>query len=163
LFATLKKLGRGQCYATPSNRFRVVKELVDPEYLEIALNSPSVVREIDARKSGISESGISLNHGRVRSLNIPMPFDLSVQRRIVQSTRERLSIVEYTEQLVNEQTEREVILRQAILHKAFEGTLLPQDDEDEPASLLLERIRAERQNSITRRRKNMRNGRREAA
>ena len=35
-------------------------------------------------------------------------------------------------------------LRQAILKQAFEGNLVPQDSNDEPASVLLERIREER-------------------
>ena len=35
-------------------------------------------------------------------------------------------------------------LRQAVLKQAFEGRLVPQDPDDEPASVLLGRIRAER-------------------
>jgi len=35
-------------------------------------------------------------------------------------------------------------LRQSILKKAFEGRLVPQNPNDEPASVLLEQIRAER-------------------
>jgi type I restriction enzyme, S subunit len=37
-------------------------------------------------------------------------------------------------------------LRQSILHRAFTGRLAPQDPTDGPASVLLDRIRAEREN-----------------
>jgi type I restriction enzyme S subunit len=39
-------------------------------------------------------------------------------------------------------------MRQAILKDAFTGQLVPQDPTDEPASVLLERIRAERVESL---------------
>jgi type I restriction enzyme S subunit len=45
----------------------------------------------------------------------------------------------------NEQ--RSASLRQSILRAAFTGQLVPQDPTDEPASALLERIRAERANT----------------
>jgi len=40
-------------------------------------------------------------------------------------------------------------LRQAVLKQAFEGRLVPQDPNDEPASALLERIQAQREARTT--------------
>jgi type I restriction enzyme S subunit len=39
-------------------------------------------------------------------------------------------------------------LRYSILKKAFEGKLVPQDPNDEPASVLLQRIKAEKEKNI---------------
>ena len=47
-------------------------------------------------------------------------------------------------------------LRQSILKQAFSGELVPQDPDDEPARLLLERIRAERQATKPKARKDAR-------
>lgn len=144
-------------------RFRAVEEHIDPEYLELALNSPLVVQEIDTRKSGISESGISLNHARIRSMHIPLPTDKALQRSIVQKARERLSVVEHNEALIEEQMQRIAVLRQSILKQAFSGQLVAQDATDEPASELLARIRAEREESEPKKKRNSKNGKKNAA
>jgi type I restriction enzyme S subunit len=51
---------------------------------------------------------------------------------------------------INRASARAARLRQAILKRAFEGKLVPQDPNDEPASVLLERIRAARAHSLAR-------------
>ena len=48
------------------------------------------------------------------------------------------------EAVIRTNLRRAARLRQSILEKAFRGELVPQDPNDEPASVLLERIRAER-------------------
>lgn len=45
-------------------------------------------------------------------------------------------------------------LTQSILAKAFRGELVPQDPNDEPASELLERVKAERLNKVPKKREN---------
>ena len=50
----------------------------------------------------------------------------------------------WIDQVVDHSLTRAERLRQSILKRAFEGKLVPQDPNDEPASVLLERIRAER-------------------
>lgn len=48
------------------------------------------------------------------------------------------------EQTIKQGLKQSNRLRQSILKKAFEGKLVPQDPEDEPAEKLLERIKAEK-------------------
>jgi type I restriction enzyme, S subunit len=74
---------------------------------------------------------------------IPLP-PLAEQRRIVAEVERRVSVIDELEALVEANLKRAGGLRQAILKRAFEGRLVPQDPSDEPASALLERNRAER-------------------
>ena len=76
------------------------------------------------------------------------PFPLpptSEQRRIVAEVERRLSVVQQAEAAVDASLQRAEWLRQSILKRAFSGELVPQDPDDEPASVLLERIRAQRE------------------
>ncbi len=86
----------------------------------------------------------SLNLTKLSALPVPVP-PLAEQQRIVAEVERRLSIVEELEAVVAANLKRAERLRQAILKRAFEGKLVPQDPSDEPAAVLLERIRAQRQ------------------
>ena len=87
-----------------------------------------------------------LNLGEIKSIPIPLP-PLAEQERIVAEVERRLSIVEGVETTVNADLKRAERLRQSILQRAFSGKLVPQDPNDEPASVLLERIRVDREAS----------------
>jgi type I restriction enzyme S subunit len=55
-----------------------------------------------------------------------------------------MSLIDAIDREVRVGATRAGLLRQAILARAFSGQLVPQDPNDEPASVLLERIRAGR-------------------
>jgi len=66
------------------------------------------------------------------------------QSEIVRLADQSLSSIEYVRKQTEVERVRSDRLRQAILKRAFEGKLVPQDPKDEPASELLARIRASR-------------------
>lgn len=80
----------------------------------------------------------------LETLEIPLP-PLAEQEQIVSEIEKRLSVAEKVEESIRIALEKAERLRQSILKKAFEGKLVPQDPNDEPASILLERIKAEQQ------------------
>ena len=61
----------------------------------------------------------------------------------------RLSVLDQMEAALRDNLKRADRLRQAVLRDAFAGKLVPQDPHDEPAAVLLERIRAERAEATT--------------
>lgn len=75
---------------------------------------------------------------------VPLP-PLAEQRRIAAEVERRLSVIQQAEAAVEASLQRADRLRQSILKRAFAGELAPQDPDDEPASVLLERIRAQRE------------------
>ena len=101
-------------------RFRCDESSVTPDYLELALNSPSVVRAIDRQKAGINESGVSLTHGRLGVVSVPVPT-IPEQRLVVQEVHRRLSVLEELDTIVRANDQRAMRLRQSILQQAFSG------------------------------------------
>ena len=66
------------------------------------------------------------------------------QKEIVEEIEKRFAIADEVEKVVEDNIEKAKQLKQSILKKAFEGNLVPQEPTDEPASMLLEKIKQER-------------------
>jgi len=124
-------------------RLRTNNEVALNGYLELALNAPQIQKAIEKLKTGISDSGVNLTQGRFKLLRLPMP-NIESQREIEAEVQRIWSLTDSTAQSVDVQLHRCRRLRQSILKWAFEGKLVDQDPNDEPASDLLERIKAER-------------------
>ena len=87
-----------------------------------------------------------VNISSVKDLRqIPFPFSsLPEQHKIVEEIERHFSVADQIEKTVDHSLKQAERLRQSILKRAFEGKLVPQDPNDEPAEKLLERIKAEK-------------------
>jgi type I restriction enzyme S subunit len=98
----------------------------------------------DVRKLAAGGVQPNLNLGIIKSTKFPMPTSWEEQNKIVQEIESRLSVCDKIEESIVQGLQKAEALRQSILKKAFEGKLVPQDPNDEPAHVLLQRIKSER-------------------
>jgi len=101
-------------------------------------------REIEERSTGNQESMRNIGQESIRSIEVPV-CPLPEQQEIVRLLDEQFEVIERNEREIDAALRRSEALRQAILKKAFTGQLVPQDSDDEPASVLLACIRAQKQ------------------
>ncbi len=127
------------CNSQNSAAIRVSQSGLPPEYVFYFLWG-----QYDAtRRIGSGNNQPALNKSRVQEIPFPLP-PLAEQRRIIAEVERHLSAIGQAETAVEASLQRAERLRQSILKQAFSGQLVPQDPNDEPATVLLARIQAER-------------------
>lgn len=122
-------------------RARTIGRTLDPRIISWYGNTFGQRYFIDEGKQTTNLASINLT--KLGAFPVPLPPEAE-QKRIIAEVDRRLSVADETLGVINLQLARANRLRQAVLKRAFEGKLVPQDPNDEPASILLERIRAER-------------------
>ena len=129
---------------------------VSPHFVRDMLNSPRCYAQSQKLTHGVSNQDLGLT--RIVTISMPLP-PLAEQEEIVSEVSKLLLL----QASVAEQESRFGALvgklEQSILAKAFKGELVRQDPNDEPASVLLERIRAEREAAEPKKKKARRGGR----
>lgn len=121
-------------------RFR--SGIVDSNYLCSFLLWEDTLR-LMSKKTKTTAGQVNLTLEICRDINIPICGN-EEQNQILSELELRLSIADQFDQTLTTALQQAETLRQAILKKAFSGQLVPQDPNDEPASVLLERIQAEK-------------------
>lgn len=113
------------------------------KWMLYCLRSPKGRRQIEQLASGNQLSMRNLSQGNLRSIEIPMPPE-NEQGEIVRRVEALFAYADRLEARYQAARAQVDGLTAALLAKAFRGELVPQDPNDEPASVLLERIRASR-------------------
>ena len=119
------------------------------KYLSFWLNS--LVAQIRIKQSIFSMTLGKLALSRIEEIEFPL-CSLPEQNQIVQEIESRLSVTDNLEFVIRNSLLKAKALRQSILKKAFEGKLLSKTEIEackkeknyEPASVLLEKIKAEK-------------------
>ena len=133
-------LGFDGCFPDSIVGFTAAKTLVLPEYVELFIKS--VRTRIEAYAPATAQKNINLT--TLESLVVPLS-SLEEQRVLVNQLEAVLSVLDDQRAVIDNQLLKATALRQVILKKAFAGELVAQDPRDEPASVLLDRIKAERE------------------
>ena len=115
---------------------------LEPRWVECWFRSPSVRQAMVGRAHEVARKTLNLED--VRSAPVALP-SIAEQRRIVEEIAVLESAANRSEEQVEYSSSRCDRLRQSILKVGFEGKLVDQDPNDEPASELLARIKAERE------------------
>lgn len=123
-------------------RARLLGDKLFGDFLELACNVGLSREHIRSRtRTTAGQAGVSGSD--IKQLPIPLPPKAEIVQVMNEANRS-LSLIAAAERQTDLELERSPRLRQAILKRAFEGKLVPQDPKDEPASELLARIRAVR-------------------
>jgi type I restriction enzyme S subunit len=123
---------------------------VDSKYLSYCLRSPDLQSQVQDRITTTGQPNIF--QGKIKTLSIPVAPP-SEQAEIVNRIDHAFA---WLDKIATEHARAEHLLPkldQTILAKAFRGELVPQDPNDEPASVLLERIKATPTGTAPRRKK----------
>ncbi|WP_407362644.1 restriction endonuclease subunit S [Pseudomonas luteola] len=127
------------CHNQNTAAIRVHPNYCNSEYLYYYLYE----RYEETRRVGSGNNQQALNKKAVQSLPFPLP-PIAEQTEIVRRVEQLFAFADQLEAKVKTAQARIDQLTQSILAKAFRGELVPQDPSDEPASVLLERIKAQR-------------------
>ncbi len=118
-----------------------VSDPIDSRFLIDALKSPEINRRVVSSSGATAQQAIYLRD--IQHVVVPVCSE-EEQQEITRLLDEKLSICRDCGTAIETELQRAESLRQSILKKAFTGQLVPQDANDEPASALLGRIKAER-------------------
>ncbi|HEY1856950.1 hypothetical protein [Acidocella sp.] len=125
---------------------KILRLIVDEEakkWVMWFLRSPHGRKQIEELATGNQLSMRNISQDALRSITLPLPAQ-GIRRQLINRLEAAFARADRLEAEAARSRKLLDRLEAAILAKAFRGELVPQDPNDEPASALLDRIRAQR-------------------
>ncbi|MCY4593179.1 MAG: restriction endonuclease subunit S [Bryobacterales bacterium] len=140
--ALISNLNESTVFESNVMRCRVIDNVISKKYVSTYLTSDEGLKRLrENAKHAVNQA--SINQTDVGNTSVPIP-SIEEQHLIVQRVEQQLSQADSLMSQVESHIDEAEVLRQSILSRAFSGRLVPQDPNDEPASVVLDRIKAER-------------------
>ena len=127
------------CFSQDSQALVGNNSIIDPHYALYYLSKAVQIFKYSNR--GTTISGVTKKQLSELSFFLP---PLNEQKRIVAKIESIFGNIDSIEKQVNDAIRSLNTLKQSVLKLAFEGKLVPQDPSDEPASVLLEKIKLQK-------------------
>ena len=119
--------------------------IINPNFMFVLMTSKYVIDGLNSFMKG--DNSPSIKKEEIENFLYPIP-PISEQQRIIDRINSVFPIIENLAVQKNNLQKESISIKSKILDLAIRGKLVPQDPNDEPASVLLERIRAEKEELI---------------
>ena len=126
------------CWIAPSSYF-------NQEFMMYQLLSPAFQNKVNKLTSGSTRKRIS--KGNLTSIELFLP-PLEEQSRIAAKIAQLFALLRKVESSTQQYAKLQTLLKSTVLDLAMRGKLVEQDSHDEPASVLLEKIKAEKEQLV---------------
>ena len=131
-----------------STQWIVVRQReITTEYLRYSLMAPYFRNLLQSNVSGVGGSLTRAKPREVRNYVLPIP-PLSEQSRIAAKIAQLFALLRKVESSTQQYAQLQTLLKSKVLDLAMRGKLVEQDPHDEPASVLLEKIKAEKEQLV---------------
>ena len=120
---------------------------ITTEYLRYSLMAPYFRNLLQSNVSGVGGSLTRAKPREVRNYVLPIP-PLSEQSRIAAKIAQLFALLRKVESSTQQYAKLQTLMKSKVLDLAMRGKLVEQDPHDEPASVLLEKIKAEKEQLV---------------
>jgi type I restriction enzyme S subunit len=143
-------VNKADCFA-----IRFFGKTINPKFVQLFLRSRNPFKQVEGMIHGVGRPRI--NTSQLKEIVVPICAPAE-QDLIIERLEAIFSETDALESTLETGLAQLAAMRQSILKQAFSGQLVAQDPKDESASVLLERIRAEREGTSTNKSRNSKNG-----